>query len=81
MRKTMIYFLLFIVMIGIANFVYANSMIGGNDSPYTVEADVFEGWNIIAGILPSQAILSDSKIKSSNIKAVWYYALCHKVVA
>lgn len=49
-------------------------MTGGNDSVYIVEVDVVRGWNIIAGIIPNEAITPDSEIKSSDIKVVWYYA-------
>jgi hypothetical protein len=49
-------------------------MTGGNDKPYNVEVSVVKGWNIIAGIMPNEAITADSEIKASNLKAVWYYA-------
>ena len=74
MDKKLIAPIILVVLVGFVVFVSANSMIGGNDFPYIVEVDVLEGWNIIAGILPSEAILSDSEIKASDIKAVWYYA-------
>lgn len=65
-----------ILLVGFTIFVSAlgGIMTGGNDSPYLVEVDVVKGWNIIAGILPNEAITADSQIKVSDIKAVWYYA-------
>lgn len=76
MKTKIILILSFIILFGLGTFVSAldGIMIGGNDSPYTVEVDVIEGWNIIAGIIPDRSITVDSQIKKENIKAVWYYA-------
>ncbi len=64
-----------ILLVGFVGFVSAfdGVMTGGNDKPYNVEVSIERGWNIIAGILPNEAISSDSEIKASNIKVVWYY--------
>ena len=71
MEKRIILLISLVFLLGFVIFVSANVMTGGNDSPYIVQADVFEGWNIIAGISPNEAILNDSEIKKSDIKAVW----------
>lgn len=63
-----------ILLISLGVLVCANTMTGGNDAPYNVEVSVVKGWNIIAGIMPNEAITSDSEIQASDIKAVWYYA-------
>ena len=65
--------MLLVGIVGFAIFVSANSMIADNDFSYNVEVSVEKGWNIIAGILPKEAISGNSEIKVSNIKAVWYY--------
>ncbi len=63
-----------ILLISLGVLVCANTMTGVNDAPYNVEVSVVKGWNIIAGIMPNEAITSDSEIQASDIKAVWYYA-------
>ena len=65
-----------LLLVGVVGLVTAldGIMTGGNDKPYNVEVSIEKGWNIIAGILPNEAIASDSEIKASNIKAVWYYS-------
>jgi len=72
--KKYILHIVFIILIGIVTFISAGTMTGGNDSPYLVEIDVVKGWNIVAGIMPNEAITTDSQIRASDIKAVWYYA-------
>lgn len=76
MNKKFILPFALITLLGLAVFVSAldGVMTGGNDKPYTVEVSVEKGWNIIAGIMPNEAITADSEIKASNLKAVWYYA-------
>ena len=65
-----------IILIGLVVFVSAldGIMTGGNDDVYIVEVSLEKGWNIVAGIMPNEAIRADSEIKASDIKAVWYYA-------
>ena len=44
MRKTPVKFIIFtaIILIGLMVIIYANSMTGGNDSPYNVEVSVIK---------------------------------------
>jgi hypothetical protein len=76
MRKLIITVLTLMILVGLVVLVPAldGIMTGGNDDVYIVEVSVVKGWNIIAGIMPNEAITSDSQIKASDIKAVWYYA-------
>src|SRR3989338_711052 len=76
MDKRIIIFVCLMILVGFVMFVSAlgGVMTGGNDSPYNVEINVIKGWNIIAGVLPERAIASDSQIKATDIKSVWYYA-------
>ena len=63
------------LLVGFVGFVTASMIWQGNgpDVPYKVELELNKGWNIIAGTLPEDGILSDSEIQASDIKAIWYY--------
>ena len=76
MKREIILTTLFLTTLSLVVFVSAldGVMTGGNDKPYNVEVSVVKGWNIIAGIMPNEAITADSEIKASNLKGVWYYA-------
>lgn len=54
------------------------SMSGQIDDNYIVEIDIQKGWNIVAGIMPGEAILSDSDIQKEDISVVWYYSPIQK---
>tara|TARA_Y100000034_G_C6866659_1_gene395108 strand:+ start:185 stop:1273 length:1089 start_codon:yes stop_codon:yes gene_type:complete len=68
-----LFFLTLIFLIGIIGVVSA-TMISQPDGNYEVSIDLREGWNIIAGTVPEDAILPDSEIQLSDIKAMWYYS-------
>jgi len=60
-------------LLSLAVFVSA-TMISQPDGNYEVSINLREGWNIIAGTVPEDAILSTSEIQLSDIKAMWYYS-------
>ena len=66
-----------ILLFGLSAFVYA-ATIEKKNGDYEVAIGVEQGWNLVAGTVPNDGILSDSTIKLSNIKAVWYYSPLQK---
>jgi hypothetical protein len=45
---------------------------------YEVGVYIEKGWNLVAGTIPEDGILSDSDVQLSNIKGVWYYSPLQK---
>ncbi len=76
MKGKIILLLSSMLLVGLAVFVSASMSWQGNgpNVPYKVELELNKGWNIIAGTLPEDGILSDSEIQASDIKAMWYYS-------
>ena len=72
--KSVIFVAIFLIISAVFVSALDGIMTGGNDGQYIVEVVVVKGWKVIAGIVPNEAIAVDSEIKSSDIKAVWYYA-------
>lgn len=66
-----------ILLLGIT-FVCASmistSPASSNKITYDVEIQLVKGWNLVLGVPIGEAILSDSEIKSTNIKAIYYYS-------
>jgi hypothetical protein len=49
-------------------------MIQKQNGDYDVSVRLKQGWNIVAGTALEQGIMSDSEIKLSDIRAMWYYS-------
>jgi len=75
MDKRYILPITFVIVLGLALFVTANSQQGTSDR-ITFEVNLQQGWNIVASgvFAQNQTILSDSEIKSSDIGAIFYYS-------
>lgn len=69
-----------ILMIGLVGVVCATKNVVNREGngPYIIELELNKGWNIIAGTIPNEGILSDSEIKIGDIKAMWYYSPLQK---
>ena len=64
---------LILSILGMIGFVSAE-MVEKNNGNFNVSVSLSKGWNIIAGTEIKQGILSDSQIKLSDIKVIWYYS-------
>jgi len=78
MNKEIILTISLMLLVGLAIFVSANSMVKNSKGVYEAEVYLSEGWNLISGTIPEDGILPDSDVKLSNIKAVWYYSPLQK---
>ena len=61
------------LVLGVVGLVGAGMSLDSNGA-YDVEIYLREGWNIVAGTLPSDGIAADSEIQESDIRAMWYYS-------
>ena len=61
------------LVFGVVGLVGAGMSLDSNGA-YDVEIYLREGWNIVAGTLPSDGIAADSEIQESDIRAMWYYS-------
>jgi len=67
-------FVALLTLIGMIVFVSATITRQQNETHY-VEVYVEEGWNLIAGIMPSEGVISqNSEIKIKDIKVIWFYS-------
>jgi len=73
MNRKLIFPVAFMVLVSLALFVSAGTMTREGLGPYDVEIELEEGWNLIAGIFPEEAIASNSEIKITDLRVVWSY--------
>ena len=79
MNKKISIFILTVILLSVTvsanqNFMSKESMSGA----YIMNVEVEEGWNIIAGTMPTEGILSTSEIQPADISATWYYSPTQK---
>lgn len=76
MNKKIILSIALLTLLSLVVFVSAtrNIMERQENGPYMIQLELVEGWNIIAGTMPVDGILSDSEIQASDIGVVWYYS-------
>jgi len=73
MKQKIILTTFFLTILSLSVFVSA-TMTSKQNGNYEVSIGLSKGWNIVAGTALEQGISSDSEIKLSDIKAMWYYS-------
>jgi len=74
MNKKIITLLIFCILLSAAVIANQNFMSKDRNNAYIINAEIRKGWNIIAGTMPTEGILSTSEIKATDIAAMWYYS-------
>ena len=78
MKQEIILSIAILSLLSLAVFVSAVMVDKGNGKYEVTIHDFREGWNLVPGIIPNDALLEDSEVKLNNIKAVWYYSPIQK---
>lgn len=78
MNKKIIISFLTLILLSFSALAYQNFMSKDNNNAYIMNVQVEKGWNIIAGTMPAEGILSTSDIKIQDILAMWSYSPTQK---